>query len=227
MQVTNDRRARTADWPEGLRASLPTVIPTAAVAISFGLLAAPALGVPATVAMSMLVWSGTAQFAALSVLSGGGGAVLAAATGLLANARFVPMGFAIAPSVQGGARRRLTTGALLADASFAIGHRGHGRFDIDALRWAAPAQWTAWLSGTVIGALGAGLIGDPDRFGLDVLFPIFYLSLLLPAVRGPQSRRSRVVGLSAAVVTLALIPLAPVGVPVLVAAAAALLGLRR
>ncbi len=218
------RLIRTGDWPEGLRASLPTVIPTAAVAISFGLLAAPALGVPATVAMSMVVWSGTAQFAALSVLTSGGGTVLAAATGLLANARFVPMGFAIAPSVRGGTRRRLTTGALLADASFAIGHREHGRFDIDALRWAAPAQWTAWLSGTVIGAFGAGFVGDPDRFGFDVLFPIFYLSLLLPAVR---DRQSQVVAVLAAVITLVLTPLAPVGVPVLVAATAALLGLRR
>ena len=203
------------------------MIPTAAVAISFGLLAAPALGVPATVAMSIVVWSGTAQFAALSVLSGGGGTVLAAATGLLANARFVPMGFAIAPSVHGDARRRLTTGALLADASFAIGAREQGRFDVDALRWAAPAQWTAWLSGTVLGALGAAFIGDPNRFGLDVLFPIFYLSLLLPAIRDRQSQRQRTVAVLAAVITLALTPLAPVGVPVLLAATAALLGLRR
>lgn len=218
---------RTADWPEGVRASLPTVIPTAAVAISFGLLAAPALGVPATVVMSMVVWSGTAQFAALSVLSGGGGMVLAAATGLLANARFVPMGFAIAPSVRGGAARRAAAGALLADASFAIGHRGDGRFDIDAVRWAAPAQWVAWVSGTIAGALGAGAIGDPDRFGLDVLFPIFYLSLLLPAVRGRHDRRPRLVAVLAAATTLVLTPLVPVGVPVLAAAAAALLGLRR
>lgn len=137
------------------------------------------------------------------------------------------MGFAIAPSVHGGVRRRLTTSALLADASFAIGHREHGRFDIDALRWAAPAQWTAWLSGTVIGALGAGFIGDPDRFGFDVLFPIFYLSLLLPAVRDRQSQRPRIVAVLAVVITLVLTPLAPVGVPVLGAAAAALLGLRR
>lgn len=218
---------RVADWPEGLRASLPAFIPTGAVAVSFGLLARPELGLLATVAMSMVVWSGTAQFAALSVLSGGGGPGLAAATGLLANTRFVPMGFAIAPSVRGTAASRATTGALLADASFAIAHREGRGFDIDALRWAAPVQWTAWVSGTAMGALGAGAVGDTGRFGLDVLFPIFYLSLLLPALRGGRGRRPLVVAGLAGAMTLVLTPLVPAGVPVLAAATAALLGLRR
>ena len=130
--------------------------------------------------MSAVVWSGTAQFAALSILTSGGGTALAASTGLLANTRFLPMGFAIAPSMKGGPLRRLLTGALLADASFVIGHRGGGRFDIRAIAWAAPLQYLPWIGGTVVGVVGANAIGDPTRWGLDVLFPVFYLSLLLP-----------------------------------------------
>jgi predicted branched-subunit amino acid permease len=238
-------------WPEGLRASMPLALPIAAVGISFGLLAAPLLGAIPSILMSAVVWSGTAQFAALTILTSGGGTALAAGAGLLANTRFLPMGFAIAPSMRDGTLRRLLKGALLADASFVIGNRGGGQFDISAIAWAAPVQYVAWLVGTVAGVVGATAIGEPTRWGLDVLFPVFYLSLLLPELfpehlqsggrraprktaqassgldpKSPRNLRPIIVAVLAAVITLVLTPIAPSGVPVLVAAAAALLGLR-
>jgi predicted branched-subunit amino acid permease len=228
-------------WPEGLRASMPLALPIVAVGVSFGLLAAPLLGTIPSVLMSALVWSGTAQFAALTILTSGGGTALAAGAGLLANTRFLPMGFAIAPSMRGGRLRRLLRGALLADASFVIGHRGGGQFDISAIAWAAPVQYVAWVVGTVAGVAGATAIGDPSRWGLDVLFPVFPEHLegrgrrappqghpassgLRPAA--PRNLRPIIVTALAAAITLALTPVAPAGVPVLVAAAAALIGLR-
>jgi hypothetical protein len=152
------------------------------------------------------------------------------------------MGFAIAPSTHGSWLRRVGVGALIADASFVIGHRAGGAFDIGALAWAAPLQFLSWVLGTVIGVAGAGAIGDPSRWGLDVLFPVFYLSVLLPELfradtRGSQDdaparphRRSvalRPLGVAglAGLVTLALTPLAPPGIPILAAAGAALIGL--
>src|SRR5512133_919717 len=182
-------------WPEGLRASLPLALPIAAVGMSFGLLAAPLLGALSTIAMSAVVWSGTAQFAALSILISGGTMTLAASAGLLANIRFLPMGFAIAPSMRGGPLRRLLTGAVLADASFVIGHRGGRQFDIRALAWAAPVQYVGWLGGTLAGVAGADAIGDASRWGLDVLFPVFYLSLLLPELFPEHVQAASGVGL--------------------------------
>ncbi|HEY6688456.1 MAG TPA: AzlC family ABC transporter permease [Propionibacteriaceae bacterium] len=219
----------TRAWPEGLRASLPLALPIAAVGMSFGILAAPLLGAITSILMSAVVWSGTAQFAALSIVTSGGGLALAASAALLANTRFLPMGFAVAPSMTGGPLRRLLTGALIADASFVIGHRGGGRFDISALAWAAPVQYVAWVGGTVAGVAGARAIGDPSRWGLDVFFPVFYLSLVLPELfpkHAPRNRQPIMVAVLAAMITLVLTPIAAPGVPVLVAAAAALLGLR-
>ncbi len=96
-----------------------------------------------------------------------------------------------------------------------------------------------WVVGTVVGVAGATAIGDPSRWGLDVLFPVFYLSLLLPDLfpehfqsgsgldpGTPRNRRPIIVAVLAAAITLSLTPILPAGVPVLVAAAAALLGLR-
>lgn len=223
-------------WPPGLRASLPTALPTAAVGVSFGLLAASALGAVPTVLMSVLVWSGTAQFAVVAGLLAGAGPAVATGTGLLANARFLPMGFAIAPSMTGGPIRRTAVGALLADASFAIGHRGADRFDVTAIAWAMPVQYLSWVGGTAAGAVGAGAVGDPTRWGLDVLFPVFYLSLLLPELGlrradrepgAPPDRRPLAAAALAALITVTLTPIAPPGVPVLAAALAAAIGLRK
>ena len=221
-------------WPPGLRASLPLLLPTAAIGVSFGILAAPVLGAIPSIVMSLIVWSGAAQFGALSILISGGGTTLAAGTGLLANTRFLPMGFAIAPSMTGGPLRRLLTGALLTDASLIIGHREGSRFDINALAWAAPAQSLGWVGGTAAGVLGATAIGEPTRWGIDVLFPVFYLSLLLPELfpgrlkgsERPRNSRPIIVAALGGAIALVLTPLAPPGVPVLAAVAAALIGLR-
>jgi predicted branched-subunit amino acid permease len=214
-----------SEWRRGLRASAPLAIPTAAVGLTFGLLAGPVLGTWQAIVMSAVVWSGTAQFAALSVVSTGGSTLVAVVAGLLANVRFLPMGFAIAPSVEGHAWRRAGAAAVLVDASFAIAHRGGGRFSSGSLVGAAPLQYACWVAGTALGAAGNGLIGDPDRWGLDVLFPVFYLSLLLPDLR--ENPRGRLAACLAAVVALALVPVSPPGVPIVAATAAALLGVRK
>ena len=60
--------------------------PRCAGGISFGVLAQPVMGSIAPVVMSLVVFSGAAQFAALTVLTAGGGAVAAIAAGMLMNA---------------------------------------------------------------------------------------------------------------------------------------------
>ena len=169
---------------------------------------------------------GDSPFASVGVLAAGGTTALAIGTGLLANARYLPMSFAIAPDTRGSAVRRAVSGALLADASFAIAHRGEGRFDIETLEWSSLLQYLSWQVGTIAGAFGARLLADPTALGLDALFPVFYLGLLLPELRG-SGRRPLVAAALAACITLVLLPITPAGVPVLVAALAALIGLRR
>ncbi len=209
---------------EGVRASVPLFLPTLAIGITFGLLAVPVIGAVPAVVMSALVWSGTAQFAAVSALGAGAGSGVAAGTGVLANARYLPMGFAIAPDLRKPWWRRALSGALLVDASFAISHRSDGGFDTERLEGASILQYVGWVSGTVVGVAGAGVIADPGRLGLDVMFPVFYLALLLPELSGIP--RALVVAATSAVVTAVLIPVAPEGVPVLAGATTALLGLR-
>jgi len=76
----------------------------------------------------------------------------------------------------------------------------------------------------VAGALGGGIIGDIDELGLDAVYPAFFLALLLSELR---DGRSRSVAVGGGLIALALVPVAPGGIPVLAASAAALAGLRR
>ena len=208
----------------GVRAALPFVLPTLLLGVSFGVLAKPVMGTVAPIAMSVLVFSGGAQFAALSVLASGGALAAAVAAGLLMNARWVPMGFAIGPSLRGGLRSRALQAQAIVDASFAIAGRGDGTFDRTVLIGATIPQASAWIAGTVLGVLGGGALGDPARLGLDAVFPAFYLSLLVEEARG---RRAVAAAAGGAAITVALMPVAPAGVPVIAASLAALIGLRR
>ena len=207
----------------GVRAGLPLLLPTLALGVSFGVLARPVMGPAAPIAMSILVFSGAAQFAALSVLAAGGGALAAITAGMLLNARWLPMGFAIGPSLRGGPLARAAQGLTIVDASFVIASRGDGSFDRGLLMGATAVQGAAWVSGTVIGVLAGPVLGDPSSLGLDAIFVAFYLALLIEEAR---SRRAIVAGLAGAAIAFALMPFTPPGVPIIAASFAALVGLR-
>ena len=134
------------------------------------------------------------------------------------------MGLAIAPYLKGGPLRRAFEGQAVVDASWALASRGGGRFDREFMLGATVPQLAAWIGGTVVGVLGGDFIGDVEKLGLDVIFPAFFLALLVNELDGP---RARAVALIAGVLALALVPFAPPGVPVIAACAAALLGLGR
>ena len=208
----------------GLKAGLPLVLPTLAGGFSFGVLAEPVMGSIAPVVMSVTVFSGAAQFAALTVLTAGGGAVAAILAGMMLNARWLPMGLAIGPFLKGGPLRRSVESIAIVDSSFALASRGDGTYDRGRLIGATLPQAAAWVGGTLLGVLGASFIGDPQALGLDAMFPAFFAFLLFEELRGRAPAAAAVGG---ALIALVLLPLTPPGVPVLVAAFAALIGLRK
>jgi predicted branched-subunit amino acid permease len=158
-------------------------------------------------------------------LGAGGGALAAIVAAILLNSRFLPMGVAVAPFLKGGPLRRAVEGQAVVDASWALANRGGGRFDREFMIGATLPQVVAWISGTVIGVLSSDVVGNVERLGLDVIFPAFFMALLVDELR--DGGRTMAVALIAAVLSLALVPWVPPGVPVIAACAAALLGLKR
>jgi 4-azaleucine resistance transporter AzlC len=178
----------------------------------------------AAIVMSLAVFAGSAQFAAVAIIGAGGSLGAALIAGALMNSRFLAMGIALAPSLPGGPLKRAAQAQTVVDASWAMALQPDGTFDRHFLFGATAPQYVTWGLGTVIGVLGRGVIGNTDRFGLDAVFPAFFLALLLTETRNPHSRGVAIAG---ATISLALTPFTPAGVPILAASTAALWGLRQ
>lgn len=191
--------------------------------ISFGVLAQPVMGTLAPIAMSAVVFAGSAQFGALAVLAAGGGAGAAIAAGALLNMRYLPMGISIAPWTRGGPLRRALAAQPLIDAGWAMSSRANGRYDVPFMWGVAAVCYPTWVLGTAVGVFAGESIGDPGRLGLDALFPAFFLALLLGESRG--GRMGLAAGALGALLALALAPVTPPGVPVIAGCTAALIAL--
>ena len=82
-------------------------------------------------------------------------------------------------------------------------------------------MYVFWNAGRLVGAL-IGTSVDPVTFGLDAAFPAGFVAMVWPVLA--HRRGSVAAGLGAAI-CLALIPVAPVGVPILCASLAILVGI--
>ncbi|MFF4276378.1 MprA protease, GlyGly-CTERM protein-sorting domain-containing form [Streptomyces sp. NPDC001536] len=194
-------------------------IASGVVGVSFGAIAvAGGLPVWVPVVMSLVVYAGSAQFSAVGVLLAGGGPLAAAVTGLLLNTRTAAYSLAVADTLGTGRVARLVGAHLVTDetVAFALAQsdpvRRRTAFWVSGL-----GLFAVWNIGVLAGALAGDAIGDTARYGLDAAFPAVLVALVLPALRGDSAvRRSAVLG---ACVALALVPVAPAGVPVLLALA--------
>ena len=198
------------------------MVPTLLIGASFGVTATTVgWGVLAPVVMSAIVFSGAAQFATLAVLGAGGSAVAAIVAATLVASRFLAIGVAIGPSMRGGPVRRALEGQAVVDASLALGKTGEGRYGPRRLIGSTLPQYAGWTLGTLAGVLLGRGIADPKALGLDALFPAFFLVLVVGELTDRASRVTAVVG---GLIALALIPLVPPGIPVIVACVAVLAG---
>lgn len=209
----------TANTPRRtLNAAAGIGIAVGVYGISFGVLAvASGLSAAQACVMSMLVFTGASQFAFVGVLAGGGGALAAAGPAVMLAVRNAAYGLSLAPILRGRMRDRVFASQLVIDESTAM---ARAEDDPRAARRAFLATgvsvWICWNAGTLIGAVVGGGLGDPRTFGLDAMFPAAFLALLAPQLRRPGAPVAAIAG---AIVAVALVPFAPVGVPVIAALA--------
>ena len=209
---------------DGVKAAAPLAVLASLFGLSFGLLASSAgMGSVAATVFSATTFAGAAQFAAASLLDSGGTALAAILAAGLLNARYAPMGIAVADLFHGSRARRLAEAQLIVDESWALAGRG-GTFRRPILLGAGLLLYVIWVSSTAAGTIVGDRLGDPEDYGLDAAFPALFLGLAVPYLR---SRRQRQAAAVSALIVLALLPWAPAGVPLVAATAACLLGLRR
>lgn len=209
---------------DGVRAALPLAPGPVLFALSFGVLAdAAGMGAPAAVVMSATTFAGSAQFAAASVLEAGGTVAAATMAAVFLNARYAAFSMTVASIFPGGKLRRLAESQLIVDESWALSGRS-GRYEWPILFGSGLFFYVLWVGSTAAGTVVGGVLEDPNALGLDAAFAALFLALAFPYLR---ERRSLQAAALAAAITLILTPVLPAGLPIVAAAAACLLGLRR
>ncbi|PZN04456.1 branched-chain amino acid ABC transporter permease [Thermaerobacter sp. FW80] len=196
----------TRAFARGLWAGLPIVAGYLPIGLAFGVVAVQAGLTPAeALAMSLVVFAGSAQFAAAGMVAAGAAPAALVATTFLINLRHVLFGAALAPRL--GERRwgRLAVAAFgLTDEVFAVAQATLDRVPrpwpyLMGLEVAAYGSWCAasWLGAAIGGALeGLG------AWGLDYALPAMFLALIALQL-GDRAGRGLVVAAVAAGVSLA------------------------
>jgi predicted branched-subunit amino acid permease len=150
-------------------------------------------------AMSVFVFAGAAQFAAVGwVASGVPWAVIGVLTGLL-NARHILYSAALAPWFRGRpVAERAVAAHVLTDEAFAlsIAHfRRLGRFDAFGYWFAAiGVTFIPWFFATLAGVMLGEAIVDPERLGIDVIFPAAMIGLAVGLITGRRELVAAIVG---------------------------------
>ncbi|KIH98635.1 branched-chain amino acid ABC transporter permease [Streptomonospora alba] len=219
MDVTTS----TASLPPPVRDGLGMGTAVGLSGTAFGAAAVTAgLSVPQACVLSLLAFTGASQFALVGVVAGGGGLAAGAAGALLLGARNTLYGLRMADLLHWRGPRRLLVAHGIIDETAA------GALAQPTAAWARTSFVTVftslyltWNLTTLVGALATERIGDTDAFGLDAMSAAVFLALVAARLR--DNRRERLVAVLAAAIALAAVPFAPPGVPVLLAAAAALI----
>jgi len=155
-----------------------------------------------TLAMSLLVFAGAAQFAAVPMLGAGASSLTIVLTTYVINMRHYLMAATLAPAFRAFARPWV---ALVAhginDESFAIAVARRNPPDPWFFIGSVLTVSGSFVAGVLVGTLLGGLVADPARWGLDFAFPAVFLAL---AVGQLHSRADWLAALASAVLALAI-----------------------
>lgn len=195
------------DVAVGVRGILTSAIPLAVAIGVFGVVYGAAadslLGAQLAIASSLLIFSGTLQFATLSLIDAGAGPIAILVTAAALNLRHLVLGAAIRPRITGGLGRRAALGWFLIDESFGLAVAARRQAGL-VLGVAGVTFYLAWLIGTVLGLAGARLA---SLEGLaTALFPVLFIGL---AALTARSRSGAVRAIGAALLVAVLILLLP------------------
>lgn len=192
-----DVRAGARDVAPTLPAVLPFGIVVGAAAVDVGLSAIEALG------MSVIVFAGASQLAAIALIGAGAPAFVVVITALVINLRHVMYSASLEPRYRDEALGwRASIAYLLVDQVFVMAALKFGADESVNRRWyflgLGLPVWVTWVIGTAAGAVAGTAV--PAWLPLDFAVPMVFLALLAPAV---ESRARAAAALAGGVLAVA------------------------
>jgi 4-azaleucine resistance transporter AzlC len=199
--------SRITEFIHGARDIVPMIVGAIPFGIIFGTLAAGAgLSAWQTIGMSMLVFAGSSQFIAITLLSGGAGAAVVLLTTFVVNLRHALYSATLQPFVRHlPTRWRMPLAFWLTDEAFAVvQHRYAEKDDSPHKHWyffgAALAMYLNWQLCTLVGVLFGQAVPNLAAWGLDFAMLATFIGIVVPMLRNKPQVAAALV---AAVVALA------------------------
>ena len=206
-----------------LSTSISVGLATGLYGVSFGAIGvASGLDVLPVMLLSLLMFSGASQFAFVGVVAAGGAPITAISSAWLMGIRNSFYALRLTSVIGPRGLLRLLTAQLTIDESNAVSAaQGESRMQKLGFWATGVAVFIFWNSATLIGALAGNLMGSVEQWGLDAAAAAAFLGLLWPRIR--QNWQLALLGAGIAIATT---PFLPAGVPILLAAAVALVPFR-
>jgi predicted branched-subunit amino acid permease len=223
--MARDHKARGSDpsmRASAIRDGVGLGVAVGLSGLAFGA-AAVASGLSATQAcvLSLVAFTGASQFALAGAVAAGGGLAAGVAGAVLLGGRNALYGMRLASLLQVRGPRKLLAAHGVIDETTAV---TLAQPEPQAARAGFAATfatiYVTWNLATLAGAVGAGRLGSPATFGINVIGPAAFLALLWPRLKAGRTERGVAVG--GAAIAIAATPFLPSGVPVILAATAAL-----
>lgn len=177
----NSSQPSTSSWRQGVLDSLPITVSIIMFGAIFGMLSLQAgLTVWQTLAMSLVVYAGSAQFTALSMISEHNSLWAIVLATFLLNSRHLLMGLSISPHYQQFSRAQVNVFAFfLTDEQYAISLNRfrHHKSDAAYILSVCLSLYLGWFTGTLLGTVAGQWIPDPEALGLGFSFTAMFLAL--------------------------------------------------
>lgn len=172
---------------EGLAAAWPICLGYIPIGLAFGVLAQKAgLGAIEIFLMSLLVFAGSSQFIAVSMLDSGAALTSIVLTTFTVNLRHLLMSSALAVYFKKSSQKKLSLLAYgVTDESFAVNYSRlkTGKWDLDRSLVLNHTANMAWIISTVTGGFGGQFI-PAGAFGIDYALPAMFICLLVFQLNG-------------------------------------------
>ncbi len=185
---------RSQEFTQGARDMLPMLLGAIPFGIIFGSLAGAAgLSVWQTIGMSLLVFAGSAQFIALSLLGAGVGLAVLLLTTAVVNLRHALYSASLQPFVRHlPARWRVPLAFWLTDEAYAVVQHRYAELDASPNKhWyflgAALAMYVNWQLCTLVGVIFGRNVPNLGAWGLDFAMLATFIGIVVPMLRNrPQ-----------------------------------------